>query len=104
MQAKVMHDWKNLHSETLDTLQSTDIWKVMQYTGLKDHDRRDIYDSDILQSKKGGLQTVVWNEARGCWAVTNPISEHKWKLGDFCRYSNVVGNIYEHPNLLTDKK
>jgi len=68
---------------------------LMQYTGLKDKNGREIYEGDIVENKYRHKVEFI----TGCFCVkdkfgsTTPIFE----CGDVFE---VVGNIYENPELL----
>lgn len=95
---------------TPDTLnpKDGDTMKVMQYTGLKDKNGKEVYEGDILgiNDDRPVLTTryKVFYE-RGQWICqdeemnwTNlPDMEH---CGDSLLFLKVVGNIYENPELL----
>lgn len=71
--------------------------EVMQYTGLKDKNGKEIYEGDILKYDPDvttALQEVVWN-GKG-WRVRN---KRGW-YGDSFETAEVIGNIYENPDLL----
>jgi hypothetical protein len=68
---------------------------IMQFTGLKDKNGKEIYESDLMKHPEfDDLVTVNWAE-NGYWTLSG------W---DFMRTNpslgEVVGNIYEHPELL----
>jgi len=80
---------------------------IMQYTSLKDKDGKDIYEGDILGlvHKKHGLsnaKVVVWNEGDACfdWEDANGDSWPDGFTGFYDEYE-VIGNIYENPELFT---
>lgn len=66
---------------------------LMQYTGLKDKNGKEIYEGDIVVMKADSL-----NEEQTI--------EVKWRKEGFYEYFNgfadceVIGNIYENPELL----
>lgn len=74
---------------------------VMQYSGLKDKEGKEIYEGDIFGSAK--LRCVVKREDDGRYVLEfldkriKPISILDQKVSK----SGVVGNIYENANLLT---
>ena len=95
--------------------------ELMQYTGLKDKNGKEIYEGDIIKSvseivrtidntKTGKFSTnfyrVGWHQS-GCWNLFKSISdEHIGITGitlSCLKYYEVVGNIYENTELLTDK-
>ncbi|CAF1778189.1 hypothetical protein NRS6094_04341 [Bacillus subtilis] len=79
----------------------------MQYTGFKDKNGREIYEGDIVKVTNGaeelggvdtGIGRVEWLTKWGFWNV----SKIENGLGDllFNGYVEVIGNIYENPELL----
>ena len=68
---------------------------VMQYTGLKDKNGKEIYEGDILQDdeKFAGAFAVEWNT----------MSDHSNWSSSRGNVFEVIGNIYQNPELLEDK-
>ena len=67
---------------------------LMQYTGLKDRNGKEIYEGDII--KEDYYLIVSWRNLESCWGFTN---------GDvfsdfYMNGTEVIGNIYENPELL----
>lgn len=72
---------------------------VMQYTGLKDKNGTEVYESDILRNNVGITVPVHWHE--WAWDASTPGGDQEEYVvitdpGSF----EVVGNIYENPELL----
>ena len=78
--------------------------KIMQFTGLKDWNKKEIYEGDIVR-KGNFLYTIV--ESRGEWCLKRGniiLQSHITDLDFFGPRQlfsvEVVGNIYENPELL----
>jgi len=78
--------------------------EIMQYTGLKDKNGVEIYESDLLEvceNTKGVLLVEFKNEYVGGWVLSNPSSVNHFSLGARAESElAVIGNIYENPELL----
>ncbi len=82
------------NNEWIDLSKQNDL-VLMQYTGLKDKNNEEIYDGDIVESKKKGVDSY-YGIGKVEWAATG------WSIpGIGTNYLEVVGNIYENPELLT---
>lgn len=90
-------------------LQVTDKCSIlMQYTGLKDYYKKEIYEGDILSNK---WRAEVYRDIRGTWMVrfhNNPKVNKPQSLYDYLRKRykagcaedcSVIGSIYTDPEL-----
>lgn len=102
-----MYSWKEMNEVQFDTMFENPRYVLMQYTGLKDINGRDIYEGDIVQmstswnsseqytKKYGYIRVVEWDNKSA--KFTNVIAE---KVDPYYDLIEVIGNIYENPELL----
>lgn len=74
--------------------------ELMQYTGLKDMKGKEIYEGDILfESFSEEYFKVVFENG----SFRAEVDEYSLDLEDYAHICEVVGNIYENPELMEDK-
>ena len=82
---------------------------VTQYTGLVDINGKEIYEGDIVknttqQSYLGQTYEVTWNENWACYQLMdNGLTSNIPLSQDFMSYE-VIGNIYENPELIKGRQ
>jgi len=105
--------------ETFEMYQGSFKGKLMQYTGLKDKNGKDIYEGDILESsvRNSGGFDHVWIKVRAVIEYSAPVFLAKtlWKDTDRGACSihlesyrtqlphvEIIGNIWEDPDMVGD--
>lgn len=89
--------------------------ELMQFTGLTDKNGKDIYEGDIVDLTclgYGGTYSkrvqVLWADFRWWFQTTQPDTrgriEALWVESKWQSQCEVIGNIYEHPELLGGDK
>ena len=74
---------------------------IMQSTGLKDKNGKEIFEGDVV--KCNGLLGTI-ESFKAMWICSFVKYNNYQKVGFFAQEIEVVGNIYENPELLEDLK
>ena len=91
----------------VDEVEDDTKYILMQYTGLKDKNGKEIYEGDLIQLQdpynmswaNGCAEVVFSNEYVGGWVVQN--GKHNLNLGSRQNHLKIIGNIHQNPELLT---
>lgn len=71
---------------------------LMQYTGLKDKNGKEIYEGDIVKYD----QVERFGESRNNYQTTVEYKDYGFFCSCLIENIEVIGNIYENPDLLND--
>ena len=91
------------HEDGTFTLHGNDeLCVYSQFTGLTDKNGKEIYEGDILHMNSGTRNpyVVVWAEAFTGWGLKGNVGELVTWLVEYIGDLEVIGNIYEKPELL----
>lgn len=94
--------WQKIEGEPMTDLE------IMQYTGLKDKNGKEIYEGDILSYSTDAISPLIvkWNDDRAQFMAHGyQFAGHKTfrhGLGRGKVRCEVIGNIYETPDLLKE--
>lgn len=88
---------KKMYPEVEDIRERYEIY-LMQYTGLKDKNGKEIYEGDIVRSYEK-VATIIWLESEGGFYA-------RTLTGECFKYAHnsiieIIGNIYENQELLS---
>lgn len=102
VQCFINYTYCDSFSDDYDDWQPLD--NIMQYTGLKDKNGKEIYEEDIvncLECECCGY--ICWNESEAGFYFNVLLEDGAYEeehLYDYIDAMEVIGNIYENPELL----
>ena len=83
-------------------------WKnmspLMQYTGLKDKNGKEIYEGDIIEKYHCDIKSFGELKTDGMqWWIEDKLNETHWENMDITsgKFCEIISNIYENSDLLT---
>ena len=104
----VADDEFNGQLETIHSIRrSFDEVVVMQYTGCRDKNGLEIFEGDVIKDKYDKTWLVQWYV--GSFVITNKIPDSDGQTSTYSHFSNVsnhhfyfevIGNMWENPELL----
>jgi uncharacterized phage protein (TIGR01671 family) len=101
-EAEKMSDWDFIHSvRNLHKLITLNHIELMQFTGLTDKNGKEIYEGDIVKHLHSADTCVVVFQKETAMFLAQEIGDEKLGFG-IEDVIEVIGNIYENADLLSD--
>lgn len=109
----------SISNQTLEDIENQDSWQggtgnwqriaICQYTGLKDKNGKEIYEGDVVvqictmaqgstYEIKGNI--IFYNDGQALFVIDDGTGEFPALIVDQSTEVEVIGNIYENPDLL----
>jgi uncharacterized phage protein (TIGR01671 family) len=102
-------DFEGNEGDVWDAIFDGKDYTLMQYTGLKDKNGKEIYEGDIVRYKErmddhGEVQTleakVFYSEEYGSFFMGGLVGWNTFHDNSLYDVPEIIGNIYENPELL----
>ncbi|MBH0331468.1 hypothetical protein ABH14_16975 [Brevibacillus brevis] len=92
----------SFHAPEFDYFLNHSVFKVMQFTGLRDKNGKEIYEGDLILSETYGYPIAIyWHDGdTGFYCHDHKGDEDDHLSMAEALSSEVIGNIYESPELL----
>ena len=92
---------------TIDTFDSeAERFILMQFTGLKDKNGKEIYEGDVIQNLIGTAGEIMFSQTINGYftgfGVQYKDTKSHWGINPL--ECEVIGNVHEHPSLLGEPK
>ena len=84
-----------------------DDFELMQFTGLKDKNGKEIFEGDIIKAtyeQEFEFGEVFWDNDSASFDIRGDNWKSMENLQEAPQYYEVIGNIYENPELLEAKE
>ena len=86
------------HPDTRYTDRNFSSYILMQFTGLTDKNGKEIYEGDIVRTTGWpDGDPVYWVDGRFCVGQPSNLADFLGSIAEGCE---IIGNIYENPELL----
>ncbi|MNC28439.1 YopX protein [compost metagenome] len=97
---KVLGVYMEMDGNGYHVLRMSD-FELMEYTGLKDKNDREIYPGDIPRDPTG-IGEIEWVQEHCAYMVftKNPSKYHHLESDGKLLHTEIIGNIYENPELI----
>ena len=106
-----LSECRGYYPENNQVIFSFDDVELMQYTGLKDKNRVEIYEGDILKVfEEDGSETIAsvkWGDHYPAFTLEPEIEDLEYNSlqhAALVQSCEIIGNIYEHPHLLNSEQ
>ena len=93
-------DWRTREVCNGGDIASLNDGVLLQYTGLKDKNGKEIFEGDIVKARNVGLCEVVFEY--GAFYLSSPSFAGLLLLHHYVLDCEVIGNVYEHKYLLKE--